>query len=1373
MTTNSTTTTTTISKFTNTKLGQSNYALWAWEFRFAAMAADVWSIIDGSSLKPERREAVPVTDSTPSIPAVTQQEVDCWMRREATVINQLAKCVDDDMKAKIFTKNTAKEMWDCLENYHLGKTRREKYRKKQEIHNLNFSEYKKLASFIDAILLKADELKQMGSPMDDDDIIIAILDKLPSEYAHAASYIRNQHGSDAKTLDQIVQYLTDEASVIECTQKSTPKLSRTSRRDPLTDYPATAFTSYHNRRPLQQRPAPVCFKCKREGHIMRNCRSRTNNGNHSVFHTAFTASHETGREPLVWYIDSGATAHMTQPSRHYRLRRNDCAESVAITVGNGQRMFATSVTDIDLSNSMTLKNVFLVPHVSANLISVAQALDNGIDEISFTKHGVKMIRNGTVVATGSRSGNLFKLDIHHESSHYSTTAVVPHGDIATWHRRLGHISYRSIRNLHNSGVIKVTGSDPTAPCRACAIGKMSRLAFSSARPTVRTTHVGEVIHSDVCGPFSNPGLHGQKYYVTFIDEFSRHISVFIIAQKSDVFDRFKDYFHLLQTETGLDRPIQRLHSDNGGEYRNNAMSSFCRRFGIAHTTTTPHTPQQNGIAERYNRTLVETSRCMITNMDLPASWWTYAVTYAAYIRNRVPSSTLNNRSPYEIRFNKKPDMNHLRTFGSKAYVWIPDALRKKMDPKSQECRFLGISSDQSGYVLMLNTGRTIVSCHVKNFNEQDDSSQVEEDTSSITHFVTRTDESSKKPDRISLEVDVLNEEENTESETEDEISTEDGKDNNSGHATQPIHNQGSKSTITRSGRQVKPTQFYHNQYLYHVTEIEERTPSTYQQAIGSEESDEWIEAMKKEINSMKENMTWDLVPAPKGVNIVGSKWTYKIKTNSDGGPALYKARLVAQGFSQKYGVDYLETFSPVISMPGLRIFFAFCATYGLRIHHMDVVTAFLNSDLDTDIYMRQPLGFRKFDTDGTELVCKLRKAIYGLKQAGRQWWKTIMAFLINQDFKPLDDEPCLLIRQSAEELILLALYVDDLAVATLKEDRLDKFKKTLASRFKMKDLGQIEHVLGIKVRQDINNNIFISQESYTRSILQKYGMMACNPASTPGEVGHVRDDAVTHNFPYRECVGSLMYLAVATRPDISNSVSFCARKVAAPSDSDVVAIKRILRYLRGSLELGIMFTPQSLPQQLKLQCFVDADWAGDTESRKSTSGNIIMLNGPISWSSRKQQTVALSSTEAEYIALAELCQELLWVRRLLISLGIDIGIIHVHVDNQSAIAMAENESSSRRTKHIDVKFHFIKNLIQGKFVQLNYTPSAENTADIFTKALSKDVYLRHRNSIMSAFKIEEDVVTPRGDPTADAPGYVTSRCLLTGNTTCDQLETDL
>ena len=403
-----------------------------------------------------------------------------------------------------------------------------------------------------------------------------------------------------------------------------------------------------------------------------------------------------------------------------------------VVVGNGHVLCAKGVADIT-AGSVTLNNVLLVPEIQSNLISVSQALDSGLDEISFTEHRVTMLKNGIPVASGTRTGNLFRLDsgTTQQLNQTRTVSQIPSAPSALWHNRLGHLAPRTIKLLHDSGVIKATGLIATEPCRACALGKMTRRPFRSGASIPKAVRFGYLNHSDVC-TWGCTGIDDSEYFVTFIDDFFRFVAVYPIANKSDVLSKFKEFVSVLQTETGLSRPVVRLLSDNGVEYTGQEFKQFCCMMGIQHTTSCAYTPQQNGVAERGNRTLLEGARSMLATFDLPSKWWPYAICYAAYVRNRSPSQSLHGKSPFEIRHGQLPNLSKVRVFGCQAFLHIPDALRRKCNYKALACHFLGVAADQNGFIVCLDDGRIKVSRDVNRFQEERGPAHQEPDNIVIT-----------------------------------------------------------------------------------------------------------------------------------------------------------------------------------------------------------------------------------------------------------------------------------------------------------------------------------------------------------------------------------------------------------------------------------------------------------------------------------------------------------------------------------------------------------------------------------------------------------------------------------------------------------------
>ena len=504
---------------------------------------------------------------------------------------------------------------------------------------------------------------------------------------------------------------------------------------------------------------------------------------------------------------------------------------------------------------------------------------------------------------------------------------------------------------------------------------------------------------------------------------------------------------------------------------------------------------------------------------------------------------------------------------------------------------------------------------------------------------------------------------------------------------------------------------------------------SYQEAAIGPDKEKWEVAMNTEMASLKENNVWDLVEPPVGQKIVGCKWVYKIKTGADGSVQRYKARLVAQGFTQKYGTDFDETFCPVVRQESLRLLMALSVQHGLTLHQIDVTTAFLNGKLDKEVYMQQLNGYV---CKGKEkYVCKLNKSIYGLKQSPHCWNLTLDTYLKKLKFAQTASDPCIYYRKTGGDIMYVGVYVDDIILAGKTVRQVEEIKRDLSQEFDIKDLGKLGYFLGMKVVQnEESQSIWIGQPAYAENLLRKHGMQDSKPTGTPTDVNSKLQPAAIQADPfkqteYRSAVGSLMYLAVSTRPDIAFAVNNLARFNSNPQKEHWTALKRVLRYLKGTLNHGILYKQDGLD---KCVGYSDADWAGDISDRKSTSGYIFMLSGgAISWSSRKQKCVALSTAEAEYVALSSAVQECIWLRQLEAELGNAIeGPSLILEDNQSAIAMAKNPQYHGRAKHIDIRHHFVREQVALGNIELQYCSTTEMTADMLTKGLNRERFCKLR-----------------------------------------------
>ncbi|MCP4491938.1 MAG: DDE-type integrase/transposase/recombinase [Gammaproteobacteria bacterium] len=905
------------------------------------------------------------------------------------------------------------------------------------------------------------------------------------------------------------------------------------------------------------------------------------------------------------------------------------------------------------------------------------------------------------------------------------TEKKPENEEMMWHKRLGHLGSNNMKKLLREDLVnglsgKMTTTDLSF-CEDCADGKLHRLPFQTSE--ARTSEILELVHSDVCGSIDPLSLGGAKYFVTFIDDFSRFTMVYFIQRKSEVFEKFKEYKNLMEKQTG--QVIKALRSDNGGEYTSQAFKEFLKNEGIQHQLTIPKTPEQNGVAERMNRTVVEMVRAMLAHSKLPKKFWAEALNTAVYLKNRSPATAVTKMTPFQAFYGHKPSVRHLRIFGCNAYAHIPKDERKKLDPKSRKCRFLGYSTSSKGYRLYDFERKRVIENRDVIFDE--------------TAF-GRIKEVEEKPGMVEISISdpMTMQQEQVEEEQEDA----------------PVVPQASQlqdeqvprvqAALRRSTRDHSaPNRYGDWVYIAHLESSPE--PKTMSEATSSPEAALWKEAAQSEYNSLLENKTWDLVELPKGRKVVGCKWVFKVKHNADGSVERYKARLVAKGFTQKYGIDYDETFSPVVRFESVRALIALAAQQGMKLHQMDVTTAFLNGELTEEIFMEQPDGFL---VRGKEKhVCSLKKSLYGLKQSPRCWNHALHDQLLVLGFAQSDADACIYVKQVNGELVILAVYVDDIILAAKGEETLSELKKQLSGKFKMKDLGELHYFLGVKVQQNLNGSIWLGQEKYMENMLQKYNMDSCNPVSTPMEVNNNKlqessseDESADQNL-YQSAVGSLLYLAIATRPDISAAVAHVAKFCSNPTQKHWAAVKRIFRYIKGTIHMGLLYRPSQDESGNEVFGYSDADWAGDTENRRSTSGFVFKLAGAaISWRSKTQTVIALSSAVAEYIALAAATQEAVWLRRLMKNLQQQQNEPTLILeDNTSAISMANNPVFHGRTKHIDIKNHFVREKVKEKVVRLKYCPTKEMVADLMTKALSKELFELQRKGLgLFNFRLEEE-----------------------------------
>jgi len=674
------------------------------------------------------------------------------------------------------------------------------------------------------------------------------------------------------------------------------------------------------------------------------------------------------------------------------------------------------------------------------------------------------------------------------------------------------------------------------------------------------------------------------------------------------------------------------------------------------------------------------------------------------------SSLPKGVTPFERFFGRKPDVSNLRVFGCKAWIHVHKDKRKgNMDARGQAAIMLGYAAQRNGYDLYNLATNKVVSSRDVQFEENVFPLKGEHPPRIVTSNLQRDNEVVTTP---------------------------------SGPLSAPMDSLLFPAVPS-------PTT------LAVVSSSPASVPKTIHSAMCSEKRDHWLDAVTSELDSLLSNHTWDLVPVPKDRKRVQCKWVFDTKLDQNGEIVRYKARLVARGFTQIQGQDYFETFAPVESAVSYRVLLAIAAELEYHIAQLDVSTAFLNGELEETIFMTVPdlppelrAKVPTHDVHGQPLCCKLVKSLYGLKQSSRVWNLHLHKTLISLEFKQTVSDPCVYVLQRAGGHLILAVHVDDITLFSNLQELIKWVKDKLSEPYKIKDIGELKWCLGIEVNRPQPHVIHLNQSLFARKALEDLGMGDSKPMKTPAEHKTMlskdqcpepdSEEALNMlKVPYRSAVGSLNYLTIRTRPDLSYAVGTVARFNQNPGEIHWTGVKRILRYLRGTLDKGIRYTGSGHrdAKRLILEVYCDSDFGGDHDNSVSITGFVIFLaGGPICWGSLRQRHVERSTTAAEYIAMSEALLEVVWLRGLLRELGFEqTQPTVVRVDNQSAIAMARNPLTTKRARQIRIAYHLVVREFtrdDGEVV-LEHVSGSENTADVFTKALSPVVYGPHRDKLVT------------------------------------------
>lgn len=1068
-----------------------------------------------------------------------------------------------------------------------------------------------------------------------------------------------------------------------------------------------------------------CNICKQKGHYAKECPNINSNersegtvsNRRAMITIGLSAinlnSIRMDDDNSAWYQDCGATQHMTF-RKEWMSNFTRFEEPVTIVIGDATELLAIGKGDVELEAfngrvwyEVILKDVLFVPKMTFNLFSVTQLLDKGYIQVANANMSTFKTSDGKeTVGIAKREGRLFRMMLRVQNPNACLMTV----SIKTWHERLAHQCIKYVRDILNRSQIDYIDDWDDHVCVGCVYGKQHRI--SHPRNLKVANSILDLVHVDLC-EMNLLSLGGAKYFLLFKDDFSHFRTVYFLKAKNEVFFKLKTFLKMVENQFG--RTIKCLKSDNGTEIKNANVEQLLRELGIRHEKSVAYSPQQNGRIEREMRTVVESARSAIHARSLNENLWAEAVNYAVFTLNQTGTSSVKGRPPADLWFGRRMSVEKLHSFGCECYVLTPDHKRTKTGRKSRRGIFVGYNVDSSSYRIYLpENGDTVNSDNVI-FNEK------QEIDPSMGIQINTVSSQNRDPEE---EFEVTNDS-SSNSETIREL-TETVIDEQETFEQRPLPNLRDRNRLRKPAR-----------YTDYETEFTSEEDDPEYAMIGGEIKNidikealrdaKWQQALQEEYDSLINMETWTLVEAPKDARVMSCRWVLREKQDGR-----LKARLVVRGFEQIEGVDYDTTFSPVARHASIRLLLSLAASKGMKMKTFDVKTAFLHGKLEDEIFMHQPEGFN----DGSKRVCRLHKSLYGLKQAPKNWNERFSKFLKTLGYRNTDDDPC--IYYNEDRSIIIALFVDDGFVVGLRLASVMQVLIEINNEFEI-TFNRYFHdeinYLGMKIEQK-SDGIFVSQPKYTEEILERFGFANCSPASTPMERGMLTDDAnyvndkpLPKNEPYRVALGSLMYLASISRPDISFAVNYLSRFCQKPMVSHWKMVKRIFQYLKGTSKCGIFFDGGE-----SLVAYTDSDYGGDTTTGQSTTGVLIMRGGPLVWYAQKQRLVATSTAEAEYRAAVSSIDEICWIRRL----GHELQMLNVskptllYVDNQSAIHMLKNTCEGKITKgkkHIDIPRKFIQEHVNTT-VQLEHVRSSDQLADILTKPLVRKTFEDLRGKII-------------------------------------------
>lgn len=1286
----------------------------------------------------------------------------------------------DESISETFPDGDARVAWKNLCVKFEPNTGAAKVQAKQEFHQL------KLASadddpdpWITSLELKRRRLKTLGTIIEDDDMILHILNNLPKEYETVVELCEEDLSSGEVSLKTVKERIRARFSRLRKANENMDEAIALMAKTQFKGACSVCGKIGHK--------GADCFtlernKDKKEAYFKKldEKRNKANKSNHkSGFKNK--KNHNQGKKSpgnqdpnqasattmaltnideemiliaenipkpfnsFTWIADSGASTHMTN-TLDGMFDMVDA--NINISVGDGRKMTTTKIgkwkgVAIDQEgrkNNITLTNVSYVPDLMVNLFSLTTAMDKGYS-VNGSKEGIT-VQKGTWSMNfnrrvGTPRGHVFATSLIPLSNYDSEQANLSIGYEAA-HQILGHPGRNLL--LGTADRLKWTIKDKkTTECEDCLKGKAKRMTLSKESSN-RSIIPGERLAIDISTVKTQNAKRMGRYWLLVVDEATNMKWSYFLKSKDG---QVSVLIGLIKTLKNNGKEVKYIRCDNAGE--NVALKHRIDDEGIniEFEFTARETPQQNGKVERAFATLYGRMRAMMLHakwsQEMKHKHWMEAASTATKLDNMMNDK--GAKCPYQKFYGKSPLFEkYMRTFGEKGIVTLNPgkAIKAKLDDRGIECIFVGYATNHAGNVYrMLNpkTNKVLVTRDVRWLSATGGN-----DNQGCTH--------QDETEPIYLDGD-------------DSVGIAPGRQNErhdeeEGNANAIHRPEVQPQRLARELRGLQPFNLpgrleieeANAHFCFFTPEGKDKhddIPTTFEEAWYHQKifkREKWRDAIRLEFKQMIKNGVWrkeGLHEIPHNRKGIGSKWVFKEKKNG-----VFRARLVAKGYDQVAGIDFQYNFAPVTSEVTLRILLVMWVVHNYFAEVADVQTAFLHGDLEEELFIKIPPGYKEFLMEMNETIegrfLKLEKSTYGLVQAARSWWKKFTTILKEKlNFEQYENDSCLLKRIDCTGKVFLIVYVDDCFVVGDK-DAVKEALKGIQEHFSITRSENIEDFIGCRIERD-KNQVLLSQPDLIKKMLSTFkgkidGLKHYEtPAATGTHLTRCEDEEAglddEEQKEFRSGVGSLLYLLKHSRPELSNSVRELSKVMDRANKAHQKALYRVIKFVAQTKERRLVLSPTADDLTWELKAYSDSDFAGDTETRKSVSGFIIYLCGAaISWRSKGQKSVSLSSTEAEYMAISEVAMEILYIVGILKFLGVPLKYpVEVKVDNIGAVYLSKNATTGNRTKHIDTRYHFVREYIEDGIVKVIFVRSEDNDADIFTKNLNTETFVKHCKSI--------------------------------------------